>query len=138
VLGRAGERIRPIRDALGQERVDIVQWHAEPCGTADALGLSYLHSAVLSLVRRHADVLLGEIDLPAARSPHARSIGFGTDRLADRCQSHSQLGSARGCAERSEPSAGDPTHRRQHDRIQQPEWSVSAVRIAVTAYHRSS
>jgi transcription antitermination factor NusA-like protein len=75
VLGRAGERIRPVRDALGNERVDIVQWHAEPLRyIADALGLSYLPSAVLYPVRRRADILLGEIDFPAARGRRASNM----------------------------------------------------------------
>jgi hypothetical protein len=57
VLGRAGERIRPVREALGHERV--VQWHAEPLRyIADTPGLSYLPSAVLYPGRRRADVLL--------------------------------------------------------------------------------
>ena len=75
VLGRAGERIRPVREALGQERVEIVQWHAEPLRyIADALGLTYLPSAVLYPVRRRADVLLGEIDFPGARGARARNM----------------------------------------------------------------
>jgi transcription antitermination factor NusA-like protein len=73
VLGRAGERIRAIKRGLpATERVDIVQWHAEPLQyIAASLGLSYLPSAVLYPVRHRADILLGEIDYPAARGRRA-------------------------------------------------------------------
>jgi N utilization substance protein A len=75
VLGRAGEHIRPVCEALGHERVEIVQWHAEPLRyIADALGLGYVTSAVLYPVRRRADVLLGEIDFPAARGRRASNM----------------------------------------------------------------
>ena len=54
------------------ERVDIVQWHADPLlYITAALGLSYLPSSVLYPVRRRADILLGEIDYPAARGRRA-------------------------------------------------------------------
>jgi transcription antitermination factor NusA-like protein len=73
VLGQAGERIRAVRAALGpDERVHVVQWHAEPQRyIAAALGLSYVPTTMLYPVRRHADVLLGEIDYPAARGQRA-------------------------------------------------------------------
>jgi hypothetical protein len=49
-----------------------VQWHAEPLRyIAASLGLSYLPSAQLYPVRRRADILLGEIDYPAARGRRA-------------------------------------------------------------------
>jgi hypothetical protein len=73
VLGRAGERIRGVRQALpATEHDQIVQWHAEPLlYIAAALGLSYVPSGVLYPVRRRADILLGEIDYPAARGRRA-------------------------------------------------------------------
>jgi hypothetical protein len=72
VLGRAGERIRAVRGAVGNERIDVVQWHAEPLRyIGAALGLSYVPSAVLYPVRHRADILLGEIDYPAARGRRA-------------------------------------------------------------------
>jgi transcription antitermination factor NusA-like protein len=73
VLGRAGERIRAVKRELpANERIDIVQWHAEPLRyVAASLGLSYLPSAHLYTVRRRADVLLGEIDYPSARGRRA-------------------------------------------------------------------
>jgi transcription antitermination factor NusA-like protein len=73
VLGRAGERIRAIKRELpATERVDIVQWHAEPLQyIAASLGLP---SAVLYPVRHRADILLGEIDYPAARGRRAINI----------------------------------------------------------------
>jgi transcription antitermination factor NusA-like protein len=76
VLGRAGERIRGVRQALPpSEHVQIVQWHAEPMlYIAEALGLSYVPSAVLYPVRRRADIMLGEIDYPAARGRHALNM----------------------------------------------------------------
>ncbi len=76
VLGRAGERIRAIKLELpATERIDIVQWHAEPLRyIAASLGLSYLPSAVMYPVRRRADILLGEIDYPAARGRRALNM----------------------------------------------------------------
>jgi transcription antitermination factor NusA-like protein len=76
VLGSAGERIRAIKRQLPvQERIDIVQWHAEPLRyIAAALGLSYVPSAVLYPVRHRADILLGEIDYPAARGKRALNM----------------------------------------------------------------
>jgi transcription antitermination factor NusA-like protein len=76
VLGRAGERIRAIKRELpATERVDIVQWHAEPLQyIAASLGLSYLPSVVLYPVRHRADILLGEIDYPAARGKRALNM----------------------------------------------------------------
>jgi transcription antitermination factor NusA-like protein len=73
VLGPAGERIRAIKRELpATERVDIVQWHAEPLRyIAASLGLSYLPSALLYPIRHRADILLGEIDYPAARGRRA-------------------------------------------------------------------
>jgi transcription antitermination factor NusA-like protein len=73
VLGRSGERIRAIKRELpATERVDIVQWHAEPLQyIAASLGLSYLPSAVLYPIRHRADILLGDIDYPAARGRRA-------------------------------------------------------------------
>jgi transcription antitermination factor NusA-like protein len=73
VLGPAGERIRAVKRELpATERVDIVQWHAEPLRyIAASLGLSYLPSVVLYPVRHRADILLGEIDYPAARGRRA-------------------------------------------------------------------
>ncbi len=73
VLGQAGERIHAVSAALGPgERVHVVQWHAEPQRyIAAALGLSYVPTTMLYPVRRHADVLLGEIDYPAARGRRA-------------------------------------------------------------------
>ncbi|MBV9545004.1 MAG: hypothetical protein JOY61_11570, partial [Chloroflexi bacterium] len=67
VLGAEGERILAVRAALGNERVDIVQWHAEPLHyIAGALGLNYLPSAFLRPASRRADILLGDIDYRAA------------------------------------------------------------------------
>jgi transcription antitermination factor NusA-like protein len=76
VLGRAGERIRAIKRELpAHERIDIVQWHAEPLQyIAASLGLSYLPSAVLYPARHRADVLLGEIDYPGARGKRALNM----------------------------------------------------------------
>ncbi len=52
--------------------IQIVQWHAEPLRyIANALGLSYVPSAVIYPVRRRADILLGDIDYPAARGRRA-------------------------------------------------------------------
>ena len=71
VLGPAGERIRAVREALGHERVEIVQWHADPMRyVSAALGLSYLPSGRLYPVGRRAEILLGGIDYPAARGWH--------------------------------------------------------------------
>jgi len=68
VLGRAGERIRAVREALGHERVEIVQWHADPMRyVSAAVGLSYVPSGVLYPIRRRAEILLGEIDYRGAR-----------------------------------------------------------------------
>jgi transcription antitermination factor NusA-like protein len=76
VLGLAGERIRAVKRQLpATERIDIVQWHAEPLRyIAAALGLSYVPSGVLYPVRRRADILLGDIDYPAARGRRALNM----------------------------------------------------------------
>jgi transcription antitermination factor NusA-like protein len=76
VLGPAGERIRAVKRELpAHERIDIVQWHAEPLRyIAAALGLNYVPSAVLYPVRHRADILLGEIDYPAARGRRALNM----------------------------------------------------------------
>ena len=71
VLGPAGERIRAVREALGHERIEIVQWHADPMRyVSAALGLSYLPSGRLYPVGRRAEILLGGIDYPSARGWH--------------------------------------------------------------------
>ena len=70
VLGRAGHRILAVKHALGEEQVDVVQWHAEPGEyLARALGLSYRPPVWLEPLQRRAEVLLGEIDYLAARNP---------------------------------------------------------------------
>jgi transcription antitermination factor NusA-like protein len=76
VLGPAGERIRAVKRELpATERIDIVQWHADPLRyIAASLGLSYLPSAQLYAVRHRADILLGEIDYPAARGRRALNM----------------------------------------------------------------
>jgi len=68
VLGRAGERIRAVREELGHERVEIVQWHADPMRyVSAAVGLSYVPSGVLYPILRRAEILLGEIEYRGAR-----------------------------------------------------------------------
>jgi hypothetical protein len=73
VLGPSGERIRAVKRELPPtERIDIAQWHSEPLQyIAASLGLTYVPSAVLYPVRHRADILLGEIDYPAARGRRA-------------------------------------------------------------------
>jgi transcription antitermination factor NusA-like protein len=80
VLGQAGERIHGVRVALGAgERVHVVQWQAEPQRyIAAALGLSYIPTMMLYPVRRRAEVLLGEIDYPAARGPRETNMLLAT------------------------------------------------------------
>ncbi len=68
VLGPRGERILAVRRSLGNERVDIVRWHAEPPPyIAPGPGLSYLPSAFLRPASRRFDILLADVDYRAAR-----------------------------------------------------------------------
>jgi hypothetical protein len=75
VLGPTGERIRAVREALRHERVEIIQWHAEPMRyLSAALGLSYVPRCVLYPLQRRAEMLVGTIDYAAARGWHDTNL----------------------------------------------------------------
>ncbi len=59
-----GDLLSNLRHELGGERIDIVPWHAQPQRfIAAALGLQEVPPTLLKPAIRHADVLVGEIDM---------------------------------------------------------------------------
>jgi hypothetical protein len=56
--------VHRVRSELSDERIHVVQWHAETTRyIAEALGLGYVPPMTLLETWRRAEVLLGEIDI---------------------------------------------------------------------------
>jgi transcription antitermination factor NusA-like protein len=76
VVGLGADYVRRVSAELGGERIHVVQWQGDPArNVAEALGLGYLPPIEVSVSRRLANVLLGDIDV---RGAHGRQ---GTNLL---------------------------------------------------------
>src|ERR671939_2140017 len=97
VVGLGADYVRRVSAELGGERIHVVQWQGDPTRyVAEALGLGYRPPVEISVSRRLANVLLGDIDVRGARGRQ------GTNRLlashATRFKSSSAVGA--GCTRR--------------------------------------
>jgi N utilization substance protein A len=93
VLGVGADHIRRVRDALGGERVDVVQWQREPTHyIAAALGLSYLPSMLLLPGARLAQVFLVVFDLEQVVPPVLDDVRAGGPLSEQRVASDQHAG----------------------------------------------
>ena len=68
VVGLGADYVRRVSAELGGERIHVVQWQGDPTWyVAEALGLGYRPPVEISVSRRLANVLLGDIDVRGAR-----------------------------------------------------------------------
>jgi hypothetical protein len=75
VVRLGADNVRRVSAELGGERIHVVQWQGDLVRyIAEALGLGYLPRIEVSVSRRLANVLLGDIDVRSARGGHGTNL----------------------------------------------------------------